>query len=415
MNLRHIIRALTLVGCLACAPVATAQDTPDSPFGAPEPQAPPAEEEAEAEVEPGLEPLDPGVETPESTETVPDDQLQRYYQIRESTRRQLQTGQNAIHIYQLVEEMVDEVVADVSRFSNPRAISPAAVRIVGLSPNLNAQFGDFVEATLVTALASKAGITLKYCAACQSLRSRVEDGQWVISLGLTQQEDLQREAKRLGVKAFLDAKFSWFPGANIVALNVQFIRAEDGAILWAETYRSDATNAAILRSGDRVLTRAEREKELERLIEARPYYGHMLYVGASHIPYDGPQGGISGAAIGYRLYEKFGVDRRWMFGVGAEGFANFGANALLGSFVGATLNYQIFPPDLNDPIYRVGGTASGFFAGQEGNSAAVQADFDVTLQFRLGIGVSAMYFIPVTFAGADLGGFGYKLRASFNW
>ena len=385
-----------------------AQDSPETPFD-PVP-APPTE--------PAADPSTPGLAGPQgeqvAAEEVADNQLERYYEIRESTRRQIQSGQDAIHIYQLVEEMVDEVVADVSKL-NHRVVSPAAVRSVGLTPNLSKSFGEFVEATLVSALANKSDVALKVCAACQSLRSRIEDGDWVVSLGLTRHEDLQREAARLGVKSFLDAKFSYFPGSNIVALNVRFISAEDGRIFWTETYRSDATTAAILRSGDRVVSRAEREKELERLLEARPYYGHILYVGGAHIPYDGPSGGITGASLGYRLYEKFGNDKRWMFGIGAEGFAKFGDQPLLGAFVGAQLAYEILPPNLKRPTYRAGLTAAGFFAGQEGNSFAVSTDFDVTLQFRLGAGVSLMYFLPVEFAGADLGGFGYKARASFNW
>lgn len=393
----------TFLPTLLCA-----QDAPESPFEpAPAPTAPVQGPDPD---EPGMESVDGAVPARPA-----DDTLARYLEVRESVQRQIQTGQEAIHIYQLVEEMVDEVIADVAKL-NPQVLSPTAVRSVGLTPNLSKQFGEFVEATLVSALANQSDVALKICAACHSLRSRVEDGQWVVSLGLTRQEDLQREAKRLGVKSFLDAKFSYFPGANIVALNVQFIAADDGRVLWAETYRSDATTAAILRSGDRVLSRAERVKELERLLEARPYYGHILYVGGSFIPYDGPNGGLGGMALGYRLYEKFGPQRRWMFGIGAEGFANFNpANALLGSFVGATLNYEILPPNLKRPTYRAGGTVAGFFAGQEGNSFAVQADFDVTLQFRLGVGASVMYFLPVTFAGADLGGLGYKARASFNW
>lgn len=421
-NVRNWSLLVTLVALCAIGSPAAAQDVPPAPDDVPEEKTVETEEGGEESAEeqadpdePGLDPFEESGEAAETETRVAKDELARYYQVRESVKRQIQTGQNAIHIYQLVEEIVDEVVADVSEL-NPQVVSPAAVRSVGLTPNLSKQFGEFVEATLVTQIANKTDLTLKNCTACQSLRSRVEDGEWVVTLGLTRHEDLRREAKRLGVRAFMDAKFSYFPGANVVALNVRFTAADDGEILWTETYRSDATTAAILRSGDRVLTRKERVKELERLIEQRPYYGHILYVGASHIPYDSPQGGLSGAALGYRLYEKFGQDRRWMFGIGAEGFANFSANnPLLGSFVGATLNYQILPPNLNQPIYRVGTTASGFFAGQEGNSAAFQVDFDVTLQFRLGAGVSAMYFVPVTFAGADLGGFGYKMRASFNW
>ena len=100
----------------------------------------------------------------------------------------------------------------------------------------------------------------------------------------------------------------------------------------------------------------------------------------------------------------------------AEGFANFSdANPLLGSFVGATLLYEIIEPNLNSPTYRTGPTLSGFFAGTEGNSVALEWGFDVALQFRLGLGLSIMYFNPVEFAGGDLGGLGYKFRASFNW
>ena len=408
----HKLTIFALCACMLAFPTAlTAQDDPDPPLSPFDPVEEPGEPE------PTADPDEPGMTSnagEAQTREVADNDLQRFYEVRESVRRQIQSGQDAIHIYQLVEEMVDEVLADVADL-NSSAISPAAIRSVGLSPNLSKGFGEFVEATLVSALANKSDVTLKVCAACQSLRSRVEDGQWVVTLGLTRHEDLRREAQRLGVKSFLDAKFSYFPGANVVALNVRFIAAEDGRVLWAETYRSDATTAAILRSGDRVISRDERVKELERLLEARPYYGHILYVGGTYIPHDTPSGGLTGMALGYRLYEKFGPDRRWMFGIGAEGFANFGADALLGSFVGATLNYELFEPNLKRPIYRAGGTVAGFFAGNEGNSAAFQADFDVSLQFRLGVGASLMYFLPVTFAGADLGGLGYKVRASFNW
>jgi hypothetical protein len=54
-------------------------------------------------------------------------------------------------------------------------------------------------------------------------------------------------------------------------------------------------------------------------------------------------------------------------------------------------------------------------AGQEGNSAAFQWDIDLQMQFRLGAGASLMYFVPTTYQGSDLGGFGYKIRLSFNW
>ncbi|MFB6372014.1 MAG: hypothetical protein ABEN55_02595, partial [Bradymonadaceae bacterium] len=290
---------------------------------------------------------------------------QRRDEIQRSLERQIQTGQKKIHVYQLVEEIVDEVVADV-RDLKAGTISPAAVRKMGLTPNLSKQFGDFVEATLVNALSNHTEVSIKRCVACQSLRSRIEDGNWVVSLGMTKQKQFRKEAERLGVKTFMDARFSYFPGANIVAMEIEFIRARDGAVMWSQTYRSDATTAAILRSGDRVKSRKERVKELERKIEERPYYGHQLYLGMANIPHDTPQGGITGASLGYRLYEEFGPDRRWRYGIGAEGFANFSSSPLLGSFIGATLQYDVIKPNLNLPKLRTGPMVSGFFAGQEG-------------------------------------------------
>jgi len=368
----------------------------------------------EKPAEPGMAPR--GEVEPEKTPETRRSQSEKQRQddIHQALERQIQSGQKTVHVYQLVEEMVDEVVADV-RDLKVDTISPAAVRKLGLTPNLSDQFGDFVEATMVNALSNHTDVSMKRCVACQSLRSRIEEGNWVVSMGMTNQDQFQKEAERLGVKTFMDARFSYFPGANIVAMEVEFIRARDGAVMWSQTYRSDATTAAILRSGDRVKSRKERVEELERKIEERPYYGHQLYLGTTRIPHDSPEGGISGAALGYRLYEQFGSQKRWRYGISAEGFANFSDQPLLGSFVGATLQYDLLKPNLNMPKLRTGPLVSGFFAGQEGNSAAFEWTLDVILQFRLGAGISLMYFVPTEFPGGDLGGFSYKARVSFNW
>ena len=404
--------AALLAGLIAAAPAAAlAQQNGESGGGESETAG---EDDSSTASEPTVEPQGE-VEAEKPAETTrADGPTERERKLEKALDRQLKSGQNEIHIYQLVEEITDEVIADI-RDLRIGAISPAAMRRLGLTRNLSQQFGEFVEATLVNAIANHTDVRVKRCVACQSLRSRIDEGDWVVSLGLTRQKQLREEAERLGVKTFLDARFSYFPQANIVAMQVEFIRAEDGAVMWTETYRSDSTTAAILRSGDRVKSRKERVEELERKLEERPYFGHTFYLGVSHIPYDSPEGGITGAALGYRLYEEFGATRRWRYGFSLEGFGNFSSNPLMGGFVGATLQYDLLAPDLNKPELRTGPVVSGFFAGQEGNSAAIEWGLDVILQFRLGAGVSAMYFIPTTFAGADLGGFGYKARISFNW
>ena len=336
-------------------------------------------------------------------------------QIRDAVERQLESAQDTIHIYQLAEEMIDEVIADVADL-NPGPLAPVALRQMNLTPNLSEQFGDFVESTLVTAIANHTDVTVKRCIACNAMRSSVDDGDWVISRGIVEQDDLQKEAERIGAETFLDTRFAFYPGANIVALQVEFFRADDGAVLWSETYRSDATTAAILRTGDRVESRAERVEELERRIDERPYYGHQLFGGVGYIPYDHPDGGLGGAMVGYQLYEKFGADLQYLYGIRAEGFGNFAEDReIMGAFIQGTLQTELFSPGLNDPTFRTGPSIGGFFAGSEGNSFVAEWGVDALLQYRLGAGASLFYFVPTEFADHDLGGFGFKGRISFNW
>ena len=150
-------------------------------------------------------------------------------------------------------------------------------------------------------------------------------------------------------------------------LQAEVTRPTDAAVLWAETYASDSTTAAILRTGDRVLSRKERVEELERKIAERPYFGHQVYAGLTMISYDGPLGDYSGLAGGYRLYEHFGRERRFLFAIGAEVFAAFiRNNELIGAFLGVTFQYDLLPRELDLFTLRVGGTVSAFFGGSEG-------------------------------------------------
>ena len=325
------------------------------------------------------------------------------------------SNQDKITVYQVVQEMIDDFVAD-TRDLNLAAISPVAIRGVGMTPNLSGSFGLWVEAQLTNALSRHTDIRVKRCISCQALKTRMDGNDWVVTLGHVSQEELAREAKNLGVTAFADAYIAYIPGANVVSMNIQIYRASDGKILWTETYQSDATTAAILRSGDRVLSRDEAREELIRKIEQRPYYGYQLMVGFGAIPYDSPTASsIQGLMIGGRLYEKWGEDKRFLYGLHAESFLKFGQNAIAGGFVGATIQYQLNQPNLNEPIYRAGATLQGFIAGSEGNSFAVEANVETILQFRYGASLGVFYFVPTQFAGADLGGVGAKGRFLVNW
>ena len=337
-------------------------------------------------------------------------------EVQRRVRQYIDSSQGKITVYQVVAEMVDDLTADLSQV-NVAAVSPIALRGVALSPNLSSAFGDWLSAELITTLAKHTDIRVKRCVSCQALRTKMDGNEWVVTLGHVTQQELAAEARNLGVNAYMDATLAYVPGANIVSMNVQIYRAEDGKILWAETYQSDATTAAVLRSGDRVLTRAEARAELVRKIEQRPYYGYQLLAGAGLIPYDSPTtSSLSGFMIGGRLYEKFGEDKRFLYGFHGESFINLSEdNSILGAFLGVIMQYELGEPNLNSPVYRVGGIVEGFIAGTEGNSFALEANFETILQFRYGASIGAFYFFPTPFAGADLGGPGLKARFVINW
>lgn len=329
-------------------------------------------------------------------------------------REYIRSGDDTISIYHVISEILDDMIADIQRLRLSQ-VSPMAIRGVAVSPNLSPLFAQWVEGELTSRFNQSSDITLRYCASCQSLRTSVEGGEWVLKLGWSEQDDMENAARLLGVKSFMDAHVSFIPAANQVIVSLKIFSADHGQILWAETYTSDQTTAAILRSGERVMTREEAYRELTRKIEARPYYGYQLYFGGGMIPYEGPPGNIDFITAGIRFYEKFGQDRQNLFGIFLESAINLFTTPLFGAFFGGIYQRRINTPNLNDIQIWGGGALSFFVAGVEGNTLAVESVFDVIMQFRLGLGVSIYYALPVDFGGFDLGGIGYKFRFTFNF
>jgi hypothetical protein len=329
-------------------------------------------------------------------------------------RQYIKSNNSSLTIYQVVNELLDDLLADV-RDLRLDQVSPLSIRGVGLSPNLSPLFGQWVEGELTARLIQSSKLTLRYCTPCQSVKTDVEGGEWVLKLGWTSHSDMQATARAIGVKSFMDVFVSFVPGANQVMLTVRIYHAETGAIVWAESYTSDASTAAILRSGDRVMTREEAYKELSRKIEQRPYYGYTLYFGGGMIPFEGPAGNIDFNTLGIKFYEKFGEDQRTLFGIVAESAINIFSNPLMGAFFGGTLQHRINQPNLNDIQMWAGGALEFFIAGLQGNTLVFEGTFDLIMQFRLGLGASVYYAVPVAFGSYDIGGVGYKFRFTFNF
>jgi|GEM_PF-2125406 len=330
-------------------------------------------------------------------------------------RRYINSNNSSLTLYQVVNEMLDDLLADV-RDLQLDAVGPLAIRGVGLSPNLSPLFGQWVEGEVTARLIQATKLTVRYCTPCQSLRTDVEGGEWVLRLGWTEHEDMRKAAASIGVSSFMDIFVSFVPGANQVMLTVRIYRADNGAILWAESYTSDSTTAAILRTGERVMNREEAYRELTRKIEQRPYYGYTIYFGGGMIPFAGPEGDIDFNTIGIRFYEKFGEDKRSLFGIVAESAISlFSTNPLMAAFFGGILQHRVNSPNLNDIQLWAGGAMEVFVAGLQGNTLAFEGNVDLIMQFRLGFGASVYYAVPVDFGGADIGGVGYKFRFTFHF
>lgn len=336
--------------------------------------------------------------------------------LRQELEELLVRGADPVPIHELVEETIDDLVEDLGKLDAAQ-ISPMAVRSVQVSPNLKASFAREFEARVTAAMAQGTKVRQVHCHECRAMRSRVENAQWVVSLGPVRQADLRRLAEELSVKTFLELDFAYSSGTNTISTQARLVRGSDGAILWAESYDSDGTTAAILRGRDRLQSRDERKAELERLLEKRPYYGQSVSLGMGWIPYKSPTLPVVTAMVGgYRIYEQFGPDRRWQFGLNAEGtLSPFSQPPVLGAFIGGQLLRQLTAESLLLPDLRVGGSAGGFLAGTEGNTFFVQADAELLMKFRFAAGVSVFYMIPTTYLNYELGGFGAKARISFVW
>lgn len=352
--------------------------------------------------------------TGDDAAAVPSKEAQENKSLRGRIDELLVRGAEPVAIMELVEDTVDDLVADLAKLDAAQ-LSPLAVRSIELSPNLKSGFARHLEARVVAAVAQGTKIRQVHCAACRAMRSRVEDGHWVVSMGPVNQADLRRLGEELAVRSFLELDFAYSEVTNQITTLVRLVRASDGTILWSESYDSDGTTAALVRGSDRAQTRDERRAELQRLIDKQPYFGQSATVGVVWMPTKFPDKALAPTFLGgYRLYEKFGPDRKWQFGLQLE--AAFEPDTpISGAFIGGQIYRQITADSLLLPDLKVGGGAGGFLAGSEGNTGWFEVGAELMLKFRFSAGLSAFYMIPAKYLTSELGGLGFKARFNFVW
>jgi hypothetical protein len=326
----------------------------------------------------------------------------------------------SVDFFELVDDMLDETARQVSLL-DPNLLSPMAIRMVRLSANLRPEFARTLEARLTARLVQSTPVKMAICAECEALRSRVENGAWVITLGAVKQEDLRRLGESTGIKTFMDVDFTYSADTGVIWMEATAFRASDGGVVWSDAYRSDGTMAVLLREGNRIPSRAEKAAELEQKLAGRPNYGYALSLGIAQLGYSAPTGDVMGAQVSFRLQERFGENQRTLFGLSA-GILTTGPpssskkpQALNSILFGAYFSYDLSRPNLNQPELWIYGEAGGMFSGNEGNTFYAESGVDVHLKFRLSLMAGLMYVLPTLYSNYDLGGLGFRLRVALNW
>ena len=334
------------------------------------------------------------------------------------TEELIRKARTEVNFYELVDEMLDEVVYQLGK-QDAIALSPLAIRLVRLSPDLRPEFAGTLEARLLARIAQATTIRTAVCIECTSMRSRVENGQWLVTLGAVRQEDLQRIGRAQGIKAFVDLGFTFNPLSNVIWMEATAFRASDGGVIWSDSYRSNATTAMLLRTGRSIPSRADRLEELEHKLQGRPFFGYMVGVGLARLAYNGPTGDISGPLMTVRIHERFGEDQQQLFGLSVgiffTGVPEAGKNVLNSLMSGAYYSINLSEPNLNNPELWFYGELGGMFSGNQGNTFYGESGLDLHLKWRFSLVGGLQYLMPTHFADHDLGGLGYRLRLALNW
>jgi hypothetical protein len=350
----------------------------------------------------------------------PQQQQRRPTQTPTAVEQLVQRSHDSVDFFDLVDDMIDEMARQLGR-EDPNLLSPMAVRLVRLSANLRPEFASALEARLVARVVNATSVRMMVCAECTALRSRVENGSWMVTVGAVRQDDLRRLGDTTGVKTFLDLNFTYGSGSNVVWMEATVFRASDGGIVWTDSYRSDGTMAMLLRTGHRIPSRAERSAELEQKMSARPAYGYAVALGVAQMGYAAPTGNITGATASLRFHERFGDDMASLFGLQAGMFTTGPPSkdkhpeALNTIMLGAYFSHNLSDPNLNHPEIWFYGEGGGMFSGNQGNTFYLAGGLDVHLKWRLSLAGGLMYMFPTKFGGYDLGGTGFQLRAGMNW
>jgi hypothetical protein len=310
----------------------------------------------------------------------------------------------------VVDEMVDEFAADMARLGAEK-VGPVLLHRVRLSANMNPAYAAVLEARLAGALSRATSSALVHCIECNAVRSRVENGVWIVSRGINSREESQAMAKKYGARSWLDVSLA-LEGPAALAMDVEVVRAEDESVSFAEEYRLDADRALLYRSADRAQAREDRLRDLEARLEGRPRYGQIVEFGAMLLPAD--SGALWGGVGRYAITEAFGETRSMEAGISAAGFLD---SNLAGGILQAMWQTRIGQDNLYLPRLYFGLAAGAFVTGNAGAGPMVTTSVRWLAGSRISFHAMASYLAPFQLhgTGPSYGGFVPEFGAGFTW
>jgi hypothetical protein len=326
----------------------------------------------------------------------------------------INAARGEVTLAELVDEVLADVMAELDRLP-AKEVSPLAIRKIDLTPNVSPRYANKLRNHIIAQLHAGTEIKVVRCIECDATNTRIEGGQWLITRGVVTTDEMKAIGDKIGAKTFLDVTFGFDTELGLVEMDFQLVRVRDAAILWAESFRADESTPVLMRSSEAPIRRKDRLEDLEMLLQGRPYYGIQASAGFMLIPYNDPVGGdIPGGTAGFRVYERFGVERRVMFGLDLMGFIN--TSRLPGGILSAGAWWSPLRPDLINPELRIGAKAGAFIAGSRGNAAMFQLGAEVLLRYRFGLYLYALYMTKAVLEDPNqLGGVGMSAGLSFNW
>ena len=275
----------------------------------------------------------------------------------------------------MVDEIVDEFAADVARLGAAN-VGPILIERIRVSDNINPSYSAVLESRLVAAMSRAASVAVVRCVECTSTRSRVDNGEWIVSRGITTREDAQAIARKYGARSFLDVSLNVREDPASMGMDIEMIRAQDASIAFAETYRFDGLQGMLYRGADTAQSREEKLKQLEARLNQKPMWGGEMELGWMWIL--GGTSSIGGAVGRLQLVEQFGEDRQYHAGISGGGFLN--TSVLQGAMVSAVLQGRLGRDSLVLPKFWLGmdagifitNGASAFLAGASLKWIAIQ-------------------------------------------